>query len=41
MQTTGAALLAAKQGSPMRVRVAAHDSRRAHGLLYLVMDQLA
>jgi hypothetical protein len=35
MQTTGAALFAVNRCSPMRVRVAAHDSRRAHGLLYL------
>jgi hypothetical protein len=35
MQTTGAALLAAKRCTPMRVLILAQDSRSAHGLLYL------
>lgn len=34
MQTAGAALLAVKWCSPVRMRVPAHDSRSAHGLLY-------
>jgi hypothetical protein len=35
MQTMGASLLAAKRGSPVRVRTLAQDSRSAYGLLYL------
>ncbi len=35
MQTTGAALLAVEWCSLARVRMAAQDSRSAHGLLYL------
>jgi hypothetical protein len=35
MQTTGAALLAVKRCSPMRVRMPAQDSRSVHRLLYL------
>jgi len=35
MQTVGAALLAAKRRSLARVAMAAHDGRRAHGLLCL------
>jgi hypothetical protein len=35
MQTTGAALLAAKRRSLARVPMPAQDSHSAHGLLYL------
>ena len=35
MQTTGAALLATKRCSLVRVLVAVHDGRNAHGLPYL------
>ncbi len=35
MQTTGAALLAAKHRSPMRVLMPAQDGRSVYGLLYL------
>jgi len=35
MQTTGATLLATKRRSLVRVMMAVHDGRNAHGLLYL------
>src|SRR5271169_6356920 len=35
MQTTGALLLGVQGCSSIRLRTAAHDGRRAHGLLYL------
>jgi hypothetical protein len=34
MQTTGAVLLAVRRCSPVRMRMLAHDSRSAYGLLY-------
>ena len=37
MQTTGAALLAIKQCSLVRVWMPAQDGRSAHGLLYLLL----
>ncbi len=35
MRTSGAVLLGVQRFSSIRLRTAAHDGRRAHGLLYL------
>jgi hypothetical protein len=39
MQTTASALLAVRRCSPVRMRMLAHDSRSAYGLLYFAAVQ--